>query len=443
MRSSINEQEGIFVGKFALILPLFLYFSVYALFFIPVRPSIISYSIVYISSSLIFIFLCRYILKTELARKAIYLLIVIAIVLRIIFLFIAPTGSDDYHRYLWDGKVIANGINPYEYAPDDSALSNLHSEDLPGKISFPHIKTVYLPLSLNLFYAAYIIGGENFLGIKMLLFLFELFTIAGIYLILREKKLPLKNILLYTLAPLPLFQFFIDAHVDGFGLPLLIFSVYFYLKNKRILSLILLGLSINVKPVGLIFLPILFLTEKAIRSKIQTIFIPVLVCVLLYLPFIFSTPISRIFEALTNFAVNWTFNGFVFEIFNSLLNDNQKSRLLCGIIFMLVYLPVIFSRKDFLNKIYLSVFLLLIFSPVAHPWYVTWLAVLLPIIPRWSGILYINLICLTVFTVLNYQLYGIWKNYPAVLILEYVPVLTFFLYELIFKKYNYIYSNHN
>ena len=164
-----------------------------------------------------------------------------------------------------------------------------------------------------------------------------------------------------------------------------------------------------------------------------------LVCALLYLPFIFSTPISRIFEALTNFAVNWTFNGFVFEI----LNDNQKSRLLCGIIFMLVYLPVIFSRKDFLNKIYLSVFLLLIFSPVAHPWYVTWLAVLLPIIPRWSGILYINLICLTVFTVLNYQLYGIWKNYPAVLILEYVPVLTFFLYELIFKKYNYIYSNHN
>jgi alpha-1,6-mannosyltransferase len=443
MQSNIKEQEGILISKFSLVLPLFIYFLVYALFFIPISPSIISYSIVYISSSLVFIFLCRYILKTELASKTIYILIVIAIVLRIVFLFIAPTGSDDYYRYIWDGKVIANGINPYEYAPDDSALSNLHSEDLPGNISFAHIKTIYPPLSLDLFYAAYIIGGESFLGIKMLLLLFEVFTIAGIYLILREKESPLKNILIYTLAPLPLFQFFIDAHVDGFGLPLLIFSIYFYLKDKKILSLILLALSISIKPVGLILLPILFLTGKGMRAKIQTILIPVLVCAILYLPFVFSTPLSRIFEALTNFTVNWTFNGFVFEIFNSLLNDNQKSRSLCGIIFILVYLPVIFSRKDFLNKIYLSVFLLLIFSPVAHPWYVTWLAVLLPIISRWSGILYMNLICLTVFTVLNYQLYGIWKNYPAVLILEYVPVLTFFLYELIFKKYNHIYSNHN
>ena len=243
---------------------------------------------------------------------------------------------------------------------------------------------------------------------------------------------------MYALLPLPIFQFFLDAHIDGIGLTLLIFSIYFYLSDKKNLSLIFVGLSICIKPVGLILIPILFLTEKGISAKIKTVLIPFIVCLLLYLPFIFS---GNVFDALTNFTVNWTFNGFVFDIINSFLNDNQKARLISGILFVLVFIPVLFSRKDFLEKIYLSVFLLLIFSPIVHPWYVTWLAVLLPLVPRWSGILYANLACLTVFTVVNYQLYGIWKDYPAVIILEYVPVIIFFFYELYLQKKKNILQN--
>ncbi len=97
---------------------------------------------------------------------------------------------------------------------------------------------------------------------------------------------------------------------------------------------------------------------------------------------------------------------------------------------MLAYLPVILSRKDLLTKIYISVFLLFIFSPVVHPWYLTWLAVLLPFIPRRSGIAYVSLVSLTAFTVLNYQLYGIWKDYTIVMIAEYLPAISLFIYEM-------------
>ena len=256
----------------------------------------------------------------------------------------------------------------------------------------------------------------------------------GIFLILKERKLPLKNIFLYALAPLPVFQFFFDAHIDGIGLSLLVFFIYFYLKNRKNISLVFIGLSICIKPVALILLPILFITEKGIKAKVKTILIPFVVCALLYLPFIFSVPVSGIFEALTDFTVNWTFNGFVFEIINSFFNDNQKARLICGILFILVFIPVLFSRKNFPNKLYLSIFLLLIFSPIVHPWYVTWLAVLLPFTPRWSGILYTTLISLTVFTIINYQLHGEWRNYPLVLIIEYIPVLFFFLYEMYIQR---------
>ena len=414
------------------------YLLLYFLFFLPASDRIIAYAVVYISTSLAFIFLSRYLLITHIPVNYFYFLIVVAIILRTGTLFIQPTGSDDYYRYLWDGKVIANGINPYQYAPSDNELLSLHSESLPKSVSFSNIKTIYPPLSLFIFYLAYIIGGESFLGIKILLLLFELFTFLGLYFILKEKKLPAKNIFLYALAPLPVFQFFFDAHIDGIGLTLLIFSIYFYLSDKKNFSLIFIGLSICVKPVGLVLLPILFIVEKGIKAKIKTILIPLIVCLLLYLPFIFSV---NVFEALTSFTVNWTFNGFIFEIINAFLDDNQKSRLICGILFILVFIPVIFSRKDFLNKIYLSVFLLLIFSPVVRPWYVTWLAVLLPFIPRWSGILYINLICLTVFTVVNYQLYDIWKDYPVVLIIEYVPLIILFFYELFSAKNSTVVQN--
>jgi Gpi18-like mannosyltransferase len=185
----------------------------------------------------------------------------------------------------------------------------LHSETLPDS-QLLNIKTVYPPLSLIIFYLGYLIDGESFWGIKILLLIFELFTFLGLFLILKELKLSQKNILIYVLAPLPIFQFFIDAHLDGFGITLLVFSIYFFLKNKKVLSEVLIGLSICIKPLGLILIPVLFITEKGIKCKIQTILIPLIVCALLYLPFI---PSANVFEALTSFTVN-QFLTFVFEI---------------------------------------------------------------------------------------------------------------------------------
>lgn len=435
MQSDIlNGTEGTPKPGLKLLFPYLVYLLLYFLFFLPADAPIIPYSIVFISTSIVFIFLCRYLFKQEIPKKYFYFLIAAALILRFSVLFIQPIGSDDYYRYIWDGKVLANGINPYECAPSDSALSKLHSKTLPAMVTYPDIKTIYPPLSVEIFYLGYMIGGESFWGIKILLFLFELFTLTGIFLILKQLKLPEKYLLIYLLAPLPIFQFLIDAHVDGFGLTFLIFSILFYLRKQPILSLIFIALSICVKPLGIILLPIVFFTEKEIKSKIQIIFIPLIVCILLYLPFVFTVSTSGIFEALGNFTVNWTFNGFIFEILNSFFNDNQKTRLICGILFIAAYLPVIFSKKDFLGKVYISVLILLIFSPIVHPWYVTWLAVLLPFIPRWSGILYITLVSLTVITVINYQLYDVWKNYPAVLSIEYIPVLVMFGYEMFSKK---------
>ncbi len=393
--------------------------------------SVVVYTISYIFSSLIFILLVFYILKNEISKKHIIFLFSAAILLRLILIPVHPAGSDDYYRYLWDGKVEANGINPYKYAPDDSALAGLHSGILPKLVNYPDMKTIYPPVSQAIFYASYLISGESYYGLKIFQFMFDLLTIFGIFLILKKLNLPLKNLLIYVLAPLPLFQFFIDAHVDGFGLTFMIFSLYYYLSGKKLLSFLFIGLSICIKPLGLIVLPIYFLNEKLIYEKVKSVLIPVLICVLFYLPFIFSgTP----FQALLKFTENWTFNGVVFDILDSFIHNNQITRLICAALLLITYLPVIFSKKEILNKIYISLMLLFIFSPVVHPWYISWLIIMLPFIPKPSGIVYAGLISLTAFTVLNYRLNGVWQEYIMVLIFEYTPVIIIFLKELFSER---------
>lgn len=388
---------------------------------------IISYTIIFIFSSLLYLIIGWQIFKIELPSKNIYLFIFLAFLLRLSFLNTSPIGSEDIYRYMWDGKIQANGVNPYLYTPGDDHLKSYYSDLLPKALNFREMKTIYFPLSQWLFYIGYKLSGESVWGYKLLLILFELLTLAGLFLLLRKLNITRKYLLLYVLCPLPIFQFAIDAHLDGFGLPLLIFSLFFYLDNKKIYSLILLGLSLSIKPIGLLLIPIYFLNEKSILQKIKTVLIPFMAFFAQFIFYIFS---SNPFEALFIFTKSWYFNGFVFNLLNAVFSNNQTSRLICGILLALSLIPVYFSKREMIEKIYFAVLLLMIFSPVVHPWYITWVAVLLPFSHKWSGLYFVAACSFTAITILNYQLYGIWKDYWMVLIVEYLPILMFLFSEM-------------
>lgn len=412
-------------------------FTLFTFIILPLKPVSI-YTIAFISSSIMYLFITRQILKLKLPVRYFYALIGLSIIIKLAFIPLHPIGSDDYYRYVWDGKVQSNGINPYKYAPADTALKSLHSDILPKLINFPEMKTIYPPLSELIFRLSYLMYGESYIGVKIFLFFFDLLSIWGILLILRKLNLPYQNVLIYSLCALPIFQYFIDAHLDGLGLPLFLFTIYFYLDEQKLLSLVFLAASICIKPLGMILVPIFFFNERGFNNKLKVVVIPAVLCLLMYLPYLFT---GSPFQALMQFTEHWTFNGIIFSVLDMFFKNNQHTRLICGIIFIILYLPVILSRKDLITKIFLSIFLLFICSPVVHPWYLGWLAVLLPFIPRWSGITYVSLISLTSFTILNYLLNGIWKEYTPVLILEYIPVLILFAFELLsLRKKQYRYS---
>jgi hypothetical protein len=277
------------------------------------------------------------------------------------------------------------------------------------------------------FYGCYHLSGENIWGYKLVLLVAELATLAGLFLLLRWLNIPKKFVLLYFLCPLPIIQFALDAHIDAIGLPLLIFGLIAYFRDNKVWSYVLIALSISVKPVAVLMLPILFLREEGMWNKAKVAAIPTIVVAGQFLPYMFS---SNPFEGLTRFAENWTFNGVVFESLYLYSSDNQKTRLVCAILLCVSLLLLYTRKKEPLDAFYFSVLLLLILSPVVHPWYVSWLAVLLPFARKWSGIVYASTISFTVYTIVNYKLHGNWDQSPMIMVLEYIPVIVLMFLEL-------------
>jgi hypothetical protein len=415
------------VSTLALVASGFLLLIILTLHILPFEP-IVAYCVVFITASGLFLPVAYLLLKDGPPRSASSVLVFAALAVRLSFLLADPIGSDDAYRYLWDGRVQAAGINPYRFAPDAPQLQHLQSAALPSKVNHPHMKSLYFPLTQWFFFVAYSLSGEAIWGFKLILFLAESATLFALSLLVRRLSLGPHLVLLYALCPLPVFQFAVDAHLDALGLPFLAFGVLLYLNGKSTAALILLGLSAAVKPVSLVLLPLFFLNESGVRRRLLVLVVPAGILVLHFVPYFFS---ADPFEAFMQFARHWTFNGAVFETLNLYLHDNQRARLVSGIILGIALLLMYLRSRDFVQRVYYSVLLLLLFSPVVHPWYVAWLAVLLPIAGRWSGIVLAATTSFASLTVLTFIQTGLWEQSALVLVLEYLPVFLLLSLELV------------
>jgi hypothetical protein len=134
----------------------------------------------------------------------------VALVLRALLLPLPPTLSDDVMRYLWDGKVVGIGENPYALAPDSEKLSELRDAQW-DRLPHRDVETVYPPLALALFSIAAALP-HSLLVWKLLLVASEL---AGCFLLVRlagDLGVEMRRVALYAWNPL------VTLEIAGMGL---------------------------------------------------------------------------------------------------------------------------------------------------------------------------------------------------------------------------------
>jgi hypothetical protein len=265
------------------------------------------------------------------------LIIITGIIFRTTLLPAVPTTSPDVYRYVWEGKVIVNGYNPYKSFPNAPELVPYRSE-LWGKVGFKNMPAIYPPLAQGSFVIGYLISREAFSvwGIKIVYLICEIFTLVFLLKLLRLKKINPAYIILYAWLPIPLMEYFINAHIDALGISFLVLFLYNIEKGRLNLSAVFLALSFLSKFYPLMLFPLL-LRKTGIKKLIPFTLFFLSITILFYLPFI--TRDFAVKDALSMYISRWEFNGSVYNLIK-LFSDGEKARIISTFL-LLVTIAVI------------------------------------------------------------------------------------------------------
>ena len=174
----------------------------------------------------------RLILRYAWPRGTVWIVVGVAIALRVLLLTAPPILSSDIYRYVWDGRVQAAGINPYRYVPADPALASLRDPVVYPQINRAgYARTIYPPLAEVVFAVAGRVS-DNVTGMRLVMLGFEAVGIICLLRLLPLAGLPGERILIYAWNPLALWSFANDGHVDAIAVGLLGLALLLRARHK-------------------------------------------------------------------------------------------------------------------------------------------------------------------------------------------------------------------
>ncbi|WP_452232409.1 mannosyltransferase [Lacinutrix sp. MEBiC02595] len=400
----------------------------------------------------------------------------IAFIFRAVFILAIPNLSQDFYRFIWDGRMILEGFNPYLYTPESFLTYNelpVHQAEAlyagMGTLNGSHF-TNYPPINQLCFVIAGIFGGKSILGAAMVLRLLIIAADFGtLYFgkkLLEKLNLPVENIFWYILNPFIIIELTGNLHFEGVMIFFLVWSLYLLHINKWKQAAVVFACSISVKLIPLLFLPLLFkyfkkgnvlagTTKQSLENKntstalsmtklISFYAIIGMVTLLLFLPFYSSEFINNYAQTVGLWFQNFEFNASVYYIAREIgywFRGYNEIAIIGKTLPVLVLLFILFlaffkkntSTKQLLQSMLFAFAFYLFLSTTIHPWYIA------------------TLLILSVFTTYKFPLvwsFAIILSYLAyiqidkadksenlyIIALEYLIVFSVFLYELIKRK---------
>ncbi len=354
------------------------------------------------------------------------LIILFGILFRVTLIPTAPTTSPDVYRYIWEGKIIYNGYNPYEYSPDAEQLSELR-DDLYAKVTFKNLPTIYPPAAQIIFLASYSLTGNSLTGLKLIYLLCEIITMIFLVKLLTLKGMTPNLVMLYAWLPLPVMEYFVNAHIDAAGIMLLILFLYFLEKGKMLPAVFAFTFAFLTKLYPVFLIPLLV---KKLRKQRFMYFILIFIftSILFYYPFINGS--QSVTKMLSIYANKWEFNASVYYLLAAVIPDRETARLICGILLFISIGYIASYYKDFVKGAFGVLLAVLILSPVLYPWYLGWISAVNPFVGFYSVLSLLFTVNLSNFTPLG----KVWHEYFPVIFTEYAIFFVLFAYDLYHQR---------
>ncbi|MFK7832006.1 MAG: mannosyltransferase [Winogradskyella sp.] len=417
------------------------------------------------------------------------LLTLIAFISRAIFIFAIPNLSQDFYRFIWDGRMLFEGFNPYLYTPD-SFINNgkfpvFEAQELyngMGALSSSHF-TNYPPINQLCFYIAALFSGKSILGsvtvLRLLIIAADIGTLYFGKKLLERLKLPPNRIFWYILNPFIIIELTGNLHFEGVMIFFLVWSLYLLHSGKWKWAAVVLACSISVKLIPLMLLPLFFRwfnsarfdyaqrpsfgnqEQKSASNHLNTDktsqvlktcevsylkliwFYLIIGCttILLFLPFFSMEFINNYSKTVGLWFGNFEFNASIYYIARAIgyaitgYNEIAIIGKVLPVISVLVILFFSFFKKNhtiptLTTSMLLAFTCYLFLSTTVHPWYIATLVILCVFTDYkfplvWSFAL-----------ILSYLAYANASNSENlwIIALEYGIVFSAFIWEVFIKK---------
>ncbi|MFK5974121.1 MAG: mannosyltransferase [Flavobacteriaceae bacterium] len=375
-------------------------------------------------------------------------LLIIGIIFRLIFVFVEPNLSQDFYRFIWDGELVSHFMNPYLEVPNTLILQKdlfiANAQELyqgMGELSARHYSN-YPPLNQLIFALAALLGGKTILGSVV----FMRFTIilADIGIFYFGRKL-LKNlnrsphlIFWYFLNPLIVIELSGNLHFEGVMLFFFVWALYLISIKKWAMAAIPYALSISIKLVPLLFLP-LFLKHLGLKNSALFYMLVGAISVLLLLPFYSTEFVANYTDTVGLWFSNFEFNAGIYNGLKKIAvyYDAKPWELIkiygkitpyitIGIVLLFTFL----AKNQKLNTLITSMLWILtlyyFLATTVHPWYIVFL-VLLSIFTEFKyALLWSAMITLSYFAYSQTD----YSEHLGLLTIEYIFVFGFLCYEM-------------
>lgn len=367
-------------------------------------------------------------------RRLFLIILALALVARMVMVVGAEDKfylSDDVYRYVWDGKVSHDGINPYLFAPDDSAVAHLVDSSIHPNINFPWLPTIYPPMAQNIFMVSYLLSGDNTTGFKFIAALFEILTIIGLIVWLRLINIPRSHLLLWLFSPLVLIEFYLSAHLDMLAMPFLVGALIAMEKRRATGTGILLAMAALIKFYGLIFAPFMLFHFRG-RNRLKFAVALGAALLALYLPYLVGAG-TAVFGSLFKYLADWQFNGSTFILLKYVLGLTS-ARTAVAILLALWLLWLLFSKWSVLDRLHAAFGGYLILTTTFFPWYMIWI---FPFLLRNLSAAFLFLsgsVLLSYHVLIGHFAVGKWITMPWLGAMAYLPFYGLLLYDLVKRR---------
>lgn len=273
--------------------------------------------------------------------------------------------SDDLWRYLLDGRVLADGINPFRHAPADPFIQERFAA-LAGRVNHPEVPTIYPPTVQVLGALAALLGLME-TGWRILVTLIDLAAMAAVARLFGGRDAGWRAAAVYGLCPLLVFETGANGHLEAIAALPLVLAVHAMNRRHPWRAGIAFGIAILAKYYALLLLPLWIRKEGFRRMSVTA----VAFAALGILPFTLGGVDA--FAGLKTYLEHWSFNSPVFAMLRALPVDPVILRVIPFVLAGLVAVIAGWRREDPVAVIPMLLFGFLVLGPTLHPWYALWI----------------------------------------------------------------------